>query len=96
MKTTNCEPKNHPTTPYEMAKAQPPALPGDDTPTDSANARGIAVADRVQAEDITICESVQRGLHSRAYDTGRLSVRREAGEHQFHRLLSRDLNRAAI
>jgi len=35
--------------------------------------------------------SVQRGLTSRAYDTGRLSVRREAGEHLFHRLLNRDL-----
>jgi choline monooxygenase len=34
---------------------------------------------------------VQRGLRSRAYDTGRLSVRREAGEHLFHRLLHGDL-----
>ena len=30
---------------------------------------------------------------SRAYDTGRLSVRREAGEHLFHRLLHTDLMR---
>jgi choline monooxygenase len=34
---------------------------------------------------------VQRGLASRAYLAGRLSVRREAGEHLFHRLLHRDL-----
>jgi choline monooxygenase len=34
---------------------------------------------------------VQRGLHSRAYTAGRLSVRREAGEHLFHRLLADDL-----
>ena len=49
------------------------------------------MADRVQQEDIDICESVQRGLQSRSYDTGRLSVRREAGEHLFHRLLFADL-----
>jgi choline monooxygenase len=34
---------------------------------------------------------VQRGLASRAYTAGRLSVRREAGEHLFHQLLSDDL-----
>jgi choline monooxygenase len=61
---------------------------------DSAEARNrasIVVGERVQQEDIDICESVQRGLGSRAYDVGRLSVRREAGEHQFHRLLYADL-----
>jgi choline monooxygenase len=36
---------------------------------------------------------VQRGLTSRAYSAGRLSVRREAGEHLFHRLLHADLRR---
>jgi choline monooxygenase len=51
----------------------------------------IAISDRIQQEDVDICESVQRGLSSRAYGAGRLSVRREAGEHLFHRLLSRDL-----
>lgn len=55
------------------------------------NNESVAVSDRVQAEDVDICESVQRGLHSRAYGAGRLSVRREAGEHLFHRLLARDL-----
>lgn len=51
----------------------------------------IGVSERVQQEDIVICEGVQRGLGSRAYNAGRLSVRREAGEHLFHRLLARDL-----
>ena len=51
----------------------------------------IAVSEQIQAEDVAICESVQRGLNSRAYDTGRLSLRREAGEHLFHRLLHDDL-----
>jgi choline monooxygenase len=58
------------------------------------NAESVAVSDRVQAEDVDICESVQRGLHSRAYGAGRLSVRRETGEHLFHRLLARDLKRS--
>jgi choline monooxygenase len=49
------------------------------------------VSEQIQDEDVSICVSVQRGLRSRAYDAGRLSVRREAGEHLFHRLLSRDL-----
>lgn len=55
------------------------------------NDESIAVSDRVQAEDVDICESVQRGLHSRAYGAGRLSVRRETGEHLFHCLLAADL-----
>lgn len=56
------------------------------------NLASIAVSERIQAEDVAICESVQQGLGSRSYTTGRLSVRREAGEHLFHRLLFADLN----
>jgi choline monooxygenase len=59
------------------------------------NADSIAVSDRVQDEDVDICESVQRGLRSRAYGAGRLSVRRESGEHLFHRLLAKDLRGGA-
>jgi choline monooxygenase len=51
----------------------------------------IGVSERVQQEDIVICEGVQRGLGSRTYHAGRLSVRREAGERLFHRLLAADL-----
>jgi choline monooxygenase len=61
--------------------------------TPEYNEESVAVSDRVQAEDVDICESVQRGLHSRAYNAGRLSVRRETGEHLFHRLLAHDLKR---
>lgn len=57
------------------------------------NAESVAVGDRIQMEDLDICEAVQRGLSSRAYQAGRLSVRREAGEHLFHRLLARDLKK---
>jgi choline monooxygenase len=56
------------------------------------NAASIDVSERIQDEDVAICESVQRGLRSRAYGSGRLSVRREAGEHLFHRLLHSDLH----
>jgi choline monooxygenase len=55
------------------------------------NEESVAVSERVQQEDVDICESVQRGLGSRAYHAGRLSVRREAGEHLFHHLLANDL-----
>lgn len=55
------------------------------------NRKSIEVSERVQQEDIVICDGVQRGLNSRAYHAGRLSVRREAGEHLFHRLLAAGL-----
>ncbi len=55
------------------------------------NRASIEVGQRIQDEDVAICKSVQRGLNSRAYQAGRLSVRREAGEHLFHRLLHADL-----
>src|SRR5271169_5241850 len=57
------------------------------------NRESIAVSEKVQDEDESICDSVQRGLGSRAYVAGRLSVRREAGEYLFHRLLHADLTR---
>ncbi len=52
----------------------------------------MGVSEIVQQEDIVICAGVQRGLSSRAYQAGRLSLRREAGEHLFHRLLAADLS----
>jgi len=57
------------------------------------NRASIEVGHRIQDEDEAICKSVQNGLSSRAYKAGRLSVRREAGEHLFHRLLYADLKR---
>jgi choline monooxygenase len=65
-----------------------------DDVSDAARERNHAsmdVGERIQQEDLNICESVQRGLQSRAYNAGRLSVGREAGEHLFHRLLHADL-----
>lgn len=51
-------------------------------------ANSVAVADEVQAEDVLICEQVQRGLGSRSYTTGRFSVKRENGGYAFHRLVA--------
>lgn len=62
--------------------------------SESAHERNLAsveVGDRIQQEDLDICASVQHGLKSRSYEAGRLSVRREAGEHLFHQLLHADL-----
>src|SRR5438309_969093 len=58
----------------------------------SAAARGrieadIAFSDKVQHEDAEICERVQQGLGSRAYDKGRFSVRFEEGVYHFQKLL---------
>jgi choline monooxygenase len=60
-------------------------------PARAHNRTSIEVSEQIQQEDEGICRSVQRGLGSRAYNAGRLSVRREAGEHLFHRLLAADL-----
>jgi choline monooxygenase len=62
----------------------------------TANLESIAVSEQIQQEDVGICESVQRGLKSRAYGAGRLSLRREAGEHLFHRLVAHDLRRGFV
>ena len=62
--------------------------------TRARNLASIEVGQRIQDEDVAICKSVQGGLNSRAYNAGRLSVRREAGEHLFHRLLYADLKTA--
>ena len=59
------------------------------------NEQSVNIGNRVQEEDLGICEDVQRGLKSRAYRAGRLSVRREAGEQLFHQLLAADLKRGS-
>ena len=54
----------------------------------------IAFSDEVQQEDIIICETVQKGLQSRSYDSGRFSVQRENGVHHFHSLVYNYLTRS--
>lgn len=43
--------------------------------------------DRVEVEDEAVVESVQQGIRSRFYNTGRYSVRHEKGTHHFHRII---------
>lgn len=59
---------------------------------DEALKNGTAVGDletsaSIQKEDIEICEQVQVGLQSRAYDKGRFSVKRELGVWHFQKLV---------
>lgn len=57
--------------------------------------RDLAYSDLVQREDMLICERVQEGLNSRAYDRGRYSQRHESGVHHFHEYLKRTYRRFA-
>lgn len=50
-----------------------------------------AFIDQVQREDIVLCESVQRGLGSGAFDQGRLMLSRERALQHFQRLVHRSL-----
>lgn len=52
---------------------------------------GIAFSDRIQREDIGICEAVQRGLESRSYQGGRLNPKREMAVGHFWELLGKAL-----
>lgn len=49
----------------------------------------LAFSDHVQQEDVEICEYVQRGLASKAYDQGRFSYDLEGGVHHFQQSLKR-------
>jgi len=53
--------------------------------------KSLAASDKVQEEDGMICESVQRGLGSPAYDRGIYAPKIETPAHHFHRLLAGDL-----
>ncbi|XP_022753452.1 choline monooxygenase, chloroplastic isoform X2 [Durio zibethinus] len=49
--------------------------------------RSLVDSERIQMEDITLCEGVQRGIESPAYCTGRYAPRVEMAMHHFHCLL---------
>lgn len=51
-------------------------------------------SDEVQKEDMMICERVQKGLTSGAYQAGRLSPKRESGVKHFQDLLRRAYSQA--
>ena len=50
--------------------------------------------DRVEREDESIVEAVQKGVRSRLYERGRYSPTRETGTHHLHRLLAAALAQA--
>ncbi|ESQ54249.1 hypothetical protein EUTSA_v10025251mg [Eutrema salsugineum] len=52
--------------------------------------RSLEESERVQMEDVALCESVQRGLESPAYDKGRYALV-EKPMHHFHCLLHQNL-----
>jgi choline monooxygenase len=56
--------------------------------------QSIEVAEQVQAEDISVCEEVQRNLNSSSYTSGRFSEKRENGGYYFHQMLGRNLQQA--
>jgi choline monooxygenase len=71
----------------------------DDISTDEAinGIEGdIRYSDKVQHEDMEICEQVQKGLESRAYDKGRFSVECEGGVYHFQSLLKKAYRSALL
>jgi choline monooxygenase len=51
-----------------------------------AASASVEFSDQIQIEDVAICETVQKNLHSRSYERGRYSVKQEKGVHAFHRM----------
>ena len=49
--------------------------------------------DKVEMEDEEIVQSVQKGINSSFYNTGRFSPTKEKGVHHFHTLISDFLNK---
>lgn len=60
-------------------------LPEKEHDTAAAKA-SVDFSHQIQTEDVAICETVQRNLHSRSYSRGRFSVKQEKGVHAFHRM----------
>lgn len=48
----------------------------------------VEFSDHIQIEDVAICETVQKNMHSRSYTRGRFSVKQEKGVHAFQRMYS--------
>jgi choline monooxygenase len=48
----------------------------------------LSASDQVQMENTSICELVQRGLDSSAYDVWRYAPRVEMADHGFHKRLA--------
>ncbi|KAK2358713.1 choline monooxygenase, chloroplastic [Trifolium repens] len=53
--------------------------------------KSLQDSEKVQIEDIVLCEGVQKGLQSPAYSVGRYAPKVEQAMHHFHRLLYENL-----
>jgi len=53
----------------------------------------IEFGDKIQQEDMELCEDVQHNLEAGVYKQGRYSVKRENGVHHFHSLMQEFLSR---
>jgi choline monooxygenase len=60
-------------------------LPEKDLGSEAAR-KALAFSNEIQVEDVSICEIVQKNLHSRSYYQGRYSVKQEKGVHAFHQM----------
>jgi choline monooxygenase len=68
-------------------------LPEQDHASPAAKA-SVEFSHQIQLEDVAICETVQKNLHSRSYSGGRFSVKQEKGVHAFHRMYAEVIKRA--
>jgi len=50
--------------------------------------KSLDLSHQIQMEDAGICEQVQHGLASGAFDVGRFSVKRENAGYHFHKMLA--------
>jgi len=66
-------------------------LPEEELGSEAAQ-KSVAFSDEIQIEDVKICETVQKNLHSRSYHGGRFSVKQEKGVHAFHRMYAEIMN----
>ena len=66
-------------------------LPEMDWGSDTAW-KSVEFSDQTQIEDVAICETVQKNLHSRSYQHGRYSITQEKGVHAFHRMYAEAMN----
>jgi choline monooxygenase len=66
-------------------------LPEKDLGSAAAKA-SVEFSHQVQIEDVRICETVQKNLHSRSYQRGRYSIKQETGVHAFHRMYAEAMN----
>jgi choline monooxygenase len=66
-------------------------LPEEDLESKAAS-DSVEFSDQIQIEDVAICETVQKNLHSRNYERGRYSAKQEKGVHAFHRMYAEVMN----